>query len=154
TLPADEWCSVKLSFHGADCGVTGSCHLVECGGKRVLIDCGLYQGHQEIIDDNAQPFGFDPASVDYVLLSHAHLDHCGRLPLLVQQHFRGEVITTSASCELARLVLLDAGHLQEEEARARTRRMSRQTGRSDSSGPLYSVLDAMNSLDHFGRKAT
>jgi metallo-beta-lactamase family protein len=145
---------LKLSFHGADCGVTGSCHLVECAGRRILIDCGLYQGQQEIVDENTQPFGFDPASIDAVLLTHAHLDHCGRLPLLVKQGFQGEVITSPASRELARLVMLDAGHLQEEEARDRTRQASRQGKGPDQVAPLYTVLDALNSLDHFGRKAT
>jgi metallo-beta-lactamase family protein len=143
---------MKLSFHGADCGVTGSCHLVECAGRRILIDCGLYQGQRELVDENAEPFGFDPGGIDYVLLTHAHLDHCGRLPLLVRRGFHGEIITTAATRELARLVLLDAGHLQEEEARYHARQAARR-GRADSGAPLYTTLDALNSLDHFGRTA-
>ena len=95
---------MKLSFHGADQGVTGSCHLVECGGKRILIDCGLYQGGRELNEENSDYFGFDAAAIDFVLLTHAHLDHCGRLPLLYRRGFRGEIITTTASRELARLV--------------------------------------------------
>ncbi len=102
---------MKISFHGADRSVTGSCHLVECAGKRILIDCGLYQGSRELDEENAEPFGFDAASIDYVLLTHAHLDHCGRLPLLAKRGFRGEIITTSASRELTRLVVLDAAYL-------------------------------------------
>jgi metallo-beta-lactamase family protein len=113
--------SMKLSFHGADRGVTGSCHLIECAGHRVLIDCGLYQGSGEVEEENAEPFGFDPSTIDHLLLTHAHLDHCGRLPLLIKRGFRGEVITTAASRELSRLVLLDSAHLQEEEAAWRTR---------------------------------
>ena len=109
---------MKLSFHGADRSVTGSCHLVECAGKRILIDCGLHQGSRELDEENAAPFGFDAAAIDYVLLTHAHLDHCGRLPLLAKRGFRGEIIMTSASRELARLVMLDAAHLQEEDVRA------------------------------------
>jgi len=144
---------MKLSFHGADCGVTGSCHLVECAGRRILIDCGLYQGQRELVEENAEPFGFEPGGIDYVLLTHAHLDHCGRLPLLVRRGFHGEIITTAATRELARLVLLDAGHLQEEEARYRARQAARR-GRADSEAPLYTTLDALNSLDHFGRTAT
>ncbi len=97
---------MKLSFHGADYDVTGSCHLIECAGKRILIDCGLFQGERELVEENAEPFGFDPAGIDFLLLTHAHLDHCGRLPLLVKRGFRGEIVTTSASRELARLVLL------------------------------------------------
>jgi len=95
---------MKISFHGADRSVTGSCHLVECAGKRILIDCGLHQGSRELDEENAGPFGFEAASIDYLLLTHAHLDHCGRLPLLAKRGFRGEIITTAASRELARLV--------------------------------------------------
>lgn len=145
---------MNLSFHGADCDVTGSCHLVECAGRRILIDCGMFQGGHELVDENAAPFGFEPASLDYVLLTHAHLDHCGRLPLLVKQGFRGEIITTGASRELARLVLLDAGHLQEEEARTTARKAARRGARADGGAPLYTVLEALNSLDRFGRTAS
>jgi len=144
---------LKLSFHGADRGVTGSCHMIECGGYRLLVDCGLYQGGRELDEENAEPFGFDPASIDCVLLTHAHLDHCGRLPLLAKRGFRGEIVTTAASRELARLVLLDAAHLQEEEARYRARKASRHGKNHDGGAPLYSVLDALNSLDYFGRTA-
>ena len=77
---------MKLSFHGADRGVTGSCHLIECAGHRVLIDCGPYQGSRELDEENAEPFGFDPSAIDHLLLTHAHLDHCGRLPLLISNH--------------------------------------------------------------------
>ena len=73
---------MKLSFHGADQNVTGSCHLLEIGGRRVLVDCGLFQGGHELEEENAIPFGFDARAIDFVLLTHAHLDHCGRLPLL------------------------------------------------------------------------
>ncbi len=143
---------MRLSFHGADRDVTGSCHLIECAGKRVLIDCGLFQGSRELDVDNAAPFGFDAASVDYVLLTHAHLDHCGRLPLLAQRGFHGEIVTTAATRELARLVMLDSAHLQEEDARARTRKAARR-GDTDSK-PLYSTTDALHCLDYFGRTAT
>ncbi|MEJ2132704.1 MAG: MBL fold metallo-hydrolase, partial [Gammaproteobacteria bacterium] len=73
---------MRISFRGADRGVTGSCHLVECAGKRILIDCGLYQGGRELDEENVTPFGFDAADIDFLLLTHAHLDHCGRIPLL------------------------------------------------------------------------
>jgi metallo-beta-lactamase family protein len=144
---------LKLSFHGADRSVTGSCHLVECAGKRILIDCGLHQGSRELDEENAVPFGFDAAAIDYVLLTHAHLDHCGRLPLLAKRGFRGEVIMTSASRELARLVMLDAAHLQEEDARYHTRHGKHAGARQDNNKPLYSTLDALNCLDYFGRTA-
>jgi metallo-beta-lactamase family protein len=143
---------VKISFHGAARSVTGSCHLVECGDRRVLIDCGLYQGRRELDEENSQDFGFDPRSIDCLLLTHAHLDHCGRIPLLSKRGFRGEIVTTSASRELARLVLMDSAHLQEEEARYRARRHWRHGG-SGTPTPLYSVLDVLNSTEHFGRAA-
>jgi len=144
---------LKLSFHGADRGVTGSCHLVECAGRRVLVDCGLYQGGREIEEENGEPFGFDPAAIDFVLLTHAHLDHCGRLPLLVKRGFRGEIVTTAPSRELARLVMLDAAHLQEEDARHRARWAQRRGKEREAVGPLYSILDALNTQDAFGRTA-
>lgn len=143
---------MKISFHGADRGVTGSCHLLECAGKRVLIDCGLYQGGHELGEENAAPFGFDAAAIDYVLLTHAHLDHCGRLPLLVKRGFRGEIIATAATRELARVVMLDSAHLQEEEANWQARKTARR-GSAEVPQPLYTTLDALNTLDYFGRIA-
>lgn len=144
---------MKLSFHGADRGVTGSCHLVECAGRRILIDCGLYQGGRELEEENAEPFGFDPAKIDYVLLTHAHLDHCGRLPLLVKRGFRGKIVTTAATRELSRLVMLDAAHLQEEEARRRAHGAVHHGEHAPVATPLYSILDAFNVLDFFGQTA-
>jgi len=138
---------VKLSFHGADREVTGSCHLVECGGRRVLVDCGMFQGGRELDEENAGPFGFEPGEIDFLLLTHAHLDHCGRIPLLVERGFRGEIITTAATRELARVVMLDAAHLHEEEAEHRRRHARKKAE------PLYTTLDALNALDNFGRTA-
>jgi metallo-beta-lactamase family protein len=143
---------LRLSFHGADRDVTGSCHLIECAGKRVLIDCGLFQGSSDLAAGNAAPFGFDASAIDYVLLTHAHLDHCGRLPLLAKRGFHGEIITTAASRELARLVMLDSAHLQEEDAQARARKAARRGDTNEQ--PLYSMTDALHSLDYFGRTAT
>ncbi len=145
---------MKLSFHGADRGVTGSCHLIECAGKKILIDCGLYQGGREAEESNAKPFGFDPSKIDCVLLTHAHLDHCGRLPLLVKRGFKGEIVTTSATRELARLVMVDAAHIQEEEARKQALRSGNHRRHSAPDTPLYSILDAFNALDLFGRTAS
>jgi len=140
---------VILSFHGADRGVTGSCHGLEAGGLRLLVDCGLYQGRRELVDENSGPFGFDPGQIGFLVLTHAHLDHCGRIPLLVKRGFRGEIIATAATRELARLILLDAAHLQEEDAR-RTERKARRRGTAPIE-PLYTVADAMWSFDRFGR---
>ncbi|MBV1915275.1 MAG: MBL fold metallo-hydrolase [Pseudomonadales bacterium] len=144
---------MKISFHGAAKGVTGSCHLVSCGDKRILIDCGLYQGGRETEAQNIGDFGFDPAEIDYLLLTHAHLDHCGRIPLLVKRGFTGEIITTAASRELARLVMLDSAHIQEEESARRTRQAARRGKDTADIKPLYTTLDALNSLDYFGHTA-
>ncbi len=145
---------MKLSFHGAARGVTGSCHLLECSGKRVLVDCGLYQGSRDLDEENAEPFGFEAETIDYLLLTHAHLDHCGRIPLLVSRGFRGEIITTAASRELARIVMLDAAGLEEEEASRATRRAKRRGKGVMEVEPLYTTLDALDALDCFGRAAS
>jgi metallo-beta-lactamase family protein len=139
---------LRLSFHGADRDVTGSCHLVECAGRRVLIDCGLYQGGRETAEKNAGNFGFDPAGIDFVLLTHAHLDHCGRLPVLIKRGFRGEIIATMATRELARLVMLDAAHLQEEEALSNSHR-PRHGVDNEPAEPLFTVTDTLESLESF-----
>jgi metallo-beta-lactamase family protein len=144
---------MRISFHGADRNVTGSCHLVECAGKRILVDCGLYQGQKEITVENANDFGFDPTSIDYLLLTHAHLDHCGRIPLLSKRGFNGEIITTPASRELARLVMMDAAGLQEEDVRYRKKRARKRGKDIPDIEPLYTILDALNAMDLFGRTA-
>ncbi len=150
---------MKISFHGAAQDVTGSCHLLECAGKRILIDCGLFQGGRELAEENANDFGFDPKSIDYVLLTHAHLDHCGRIPLLSKRGFKGEVISTAASVELARLIMLDSAGLQEDDARYQKRKAKRfhsshKGKHSNEIEPLYTTLDALNCLESFRRRAT
>lgn len=140
---------MQISFHGAAGGVTGSCHLVTAGNLRVLVDCGMFQGSHELHEDNADDFGFDPSAVDVLLLTHAHLDHCGRIPLLVKRGFSGEIICTAATRDLARLVLLDSAHLHEEEARRRRRHSKK----GHSYRPLFDTLDVMNTFDQFGRSA-
>jgi metallo-beta-lactamase family protein len=113
----------------------------------------MYQGGRELAEENGEPFGFDPAAIDFLLLTHAHLDHCGRIPLLAKRGFRGEIVTTAASVELARLVLLDAAGLQEEDARYQARRARRRGAHGPAPEPLYTTLDALNSLEFFGRRA-
>jgi metallo-beta-lactamase family protein len=138
---------ITYSCHGAAKQVTGSCHLVTCNDHRVLIDCGMFQGGEEVERANAEPFGFDPASIDVLLLTHAHLDHCGRIPRLVRQGFRGRILTTAATRELARVVMLDAAGLQEEDAR----RAQRNNRRGEVvAPPLYTLDDALHALDFFG----
>ena len=140
---------MRISFHGAAQDVTGSCHLVEAAGKRILIDCGLHQGSRALNLENAEPFGFDAAAIDCVLLTHAHLDHCGRLPLLSKRGFTGPIITTNASRELANLVILDSAYLQEADS-ARDARTAGRIG-AKPTPPLYTVIDATNSLHQFSK---
>ncbi|MGH6877525.1 MAG: MBL fold metallo-hydrolase [Rhizomicrobium sp.] len=144
---------MKLSFHGADHDVTGSCHLVETGGSRILIDCGLFQGGRELNEENAGAFGFDAAGIDHVLLTHAHLDHCGRIPLLAKRGFKGEIVTTAASRELSGLVMADSAHLQEEDSRRQAAKLARRGADTRTAAPLYTALDEMQSLRLFGRTA-
>jgi len=101
-----------LTFLGATGQVTGSCYLLETKHKRILLDCGLFQGSKETEKQNAADFPFNPATIDAVVLSHAHLDHCGRLPKLVKDGFKGVVYLTDASFPLLELLLKDAVHLQ------------------------------------------
>ena len=141
---------MQLSFHGADQDVTGSCHLLECAGKRLLIDCGMFQGGRELEEENAAPLGFEAGTLDYVLLTHAHLDHCGRLPLLVKRGFRGEIISTAATAELAGIVMQDAAHMAEDDAAASARYHPRKGAPVQ---PLYTRAEASAAAARFGRRA-
>jgi len=112
---------MQLTFLGAATTVTGSRFLLETGRARLLVDCGMFQGSPNEAIRNRVALGFEPASLDAILLTHAHLDHCGLIPLVVREGFRGPVRATGATIELARLVLLDSGRLQEEAARREAR---------------------------------
>ncbi len=140
---------MELSFHGADRDVTGSCHRLQCAGRQLLIDCGMFQGGRELEEENAAPLGFDAAAIDFLLLTHAHLDHCGRLPLLVKRGFRGEIIATGATRELAQIVMRDSAHMAEDDAAWRSRRS--RDGRPVA--PLYTQADVVAALERFGRVA-
>ncbi|HEV2237493.1 MAG TPA: MBL fold metallo-hydrolase [Ktedonobacterales bacterium] len=143
---------MEIAFHGAAGEVTGSCFLVTAAGKRILVDCGLFQGADEARAEIQSDFGFTPKDVDYVLLTHGHLDHCGRLALLTKQGFRGEIVATGATRDLARLVLLDAAGLQREQARRAALHHQR---RGDTPpAPLFDEMDVFDALDRFGRAAT
>ena len=124
---------MKLTFLGAAGEVTGSCYLVEAGATRFLIDCGMFQGGRAA-DYRNRHFAFDPRHIDFVLLSHAHIDHSGLIPKLVAAGFRGPVYATRATCDLLGVMLPDSGHLQEREAER------------DGKAPLYKEKDARDSL--------
>lgn len=125
--------------------------MLEVAGKRLLIDCGLFQGGRELDEENEQAFRFDPASIDFVLQTHAHLDHCGRLPLLVKRGFRGEIIATAPTRELVRIVLEDAARIEEEDAARRARWRARGGNANRNAEPLYTGADVQAALERFGR---
>src|SRR6202521_1326100 len=106
----------KLIFLGAAGCVTGSRYLVEAAGKRLLVDCGIFQGTQELQDRNYKPLPIDPKTIDYAILTHAHLDHTGWLPVLVAARFQGPIYANAATIELTEILLRDSAHLQEEDA--------------------------------------
>ena len=129
---------MKLHFYGADQCVTGSCHCLEVGGKKILIDCGLQQGRDEI-DNAVLPFA--PNTIDYVLVTHAHIDHSGRVPMLIKNGFQGRILTTRLTAELLNIMLQDSAHIQESDALYKNRKNER-AGRPMEE-PIYTVADAL-----------
>jgi metallo-beta-lactamase family protein len=139
----------RLTFLGAARNVTGSCYLLESQDTRVLIDCGLYQ-ERKYQERNWQPFPFTPQSIDAVFLTHAHLDHCGLLPKLVRDGYKGKIYCTQATAEITEIILLDAAHLQEEDAIFKAERHKREgRGGPYPEVPLYTVEDAEAVAPHF-----
>ena len=138
---------MKLEFWGATREVTGSCFLVEVNGRRLLVECGLIQGAPEDEERNRQPFPFDLQRIDAVILTHAHLDHSGRLPLLVKAGYRGPIYTHPASRDLARIMLKDAGYLNEKEAEWDNRK--RQRKHLPLLEPLYTLQEAQAAMRRF-----
>jgi len=134
--------SIKLQFLGAVQNVTGSRHLLETNGTKILVDCGLYQERQ-FRERNWEPFTCPPESLDAVLLTHAHLDHCGLLPKLVKEGFKGRIYCTPATSEIAQIILLDSAHIQEEDAKYKLKRHKRE-GRKGTYPvePLYTTAEA------------
>lgn len=137
---------MKLSFLGATRTVTGSRYLVEAAGRAILVDCGLFQGYKELRLRNWEPFPVPPASIDAVVLTHAHLDHSGYLPLLVRRGFRGPIYCTPPTRDLCALLLPDSGQIQEEDARRANRRGY---SKHDPALPLYTADDAERALERF-----
>jgi len=129
-----------IEFCGATREVTGSCHLVHVGGRRILLDCGLIQGRRADEDRNREPFRFTPSEIDAVVLSHAHIDHSGRLPLLARQGFDGPVYTHGATRDLCRIMLRDSAYIMEKDTEWENRR--RERGGLPPREPLYTQDDA------------
>jgi len=138
---------MDLTFHGAAGEVTGSCHVLHVAGKRILLDCGQIQGSREDQARNRDPFPVDVDSIDAVVLSHAHIEHSGRLPSLVKQGYSGPIYTQTATRELCRIMLADAAYLQEKEAIWVNRKRERKgLALVD---PLYVREDASQALKQF-----
>lgn len=138
---------MKLTFCGAAGTVTGSCHLLELENKKILLDCGMFQGGSEADEMNYDQFEFDPSEIDILILSHAHIDHSGRIPQLVKRGFKGKIITSAPTHELCKIMLPDSAFIQESEAEWQNRK--RQRAGKGSVEPLYTVKDAEASLEFF-----
>ena len=138
---------MKITFLGATKTVTGSNFLVEAAGKKFLVDCGLYQGVAEKEWENSEPFLFDPKNIDFVLLTHAHIDHSGRIPKLYNEGFRNKVYATKATCDLCAIMLPDSGHIQEQEIEWKNRKRTRKG--LEPEPPIYTAEDALKCLEIF-----
>lgn len=138
---------MKLTFHGAAQTVTGSQHLIEVNGQRILLDCGMYQGRREESNRRNRKLPFDPASIDIVVLSHAHIDHSGNLPNLVKNGFRGDIYCTFATRDLCAAMLRDSGHIQERDVEFVNKRRKRKG--EPPIEPIYTEEDAIAALEYF-----
>lgn len=133
---------LSLQFFGAAQNVTGSCTLLECGNRRILVDCGLYQ-ERDLRERNWADFPVPPNTIDAVLLTHAHLDHCGRLPKLVKEGFRGPIYATAATADISVIIMKDSAHLQEEDVKYKMKRHRKEDRKSPHPyEPLYTEKDA------------
>jgi metallo-beta-lactamase family protein len=136
---------MNLTFHGAAGAVTGSMHLLESNGKHYLLDCGMFQGRRKEAEQRNRDFPFPASPIDAVVLSHAHIDHSGRLPLLVKSGFRGPIYTTPATIDLCDAMLRDTGHIAESDAEF----VNRKHPNDPPVEPLYTVEDAAEAMQHF-----
>lgn len=141
---------MKIRFLGAARGVTGSCFHLAIEGLQVIVDCGMYQG-KNADEINRMPFAFDPQKIDYLLLTHAHLDHSGLIPKLIAAGFQGRIITTTATADLVEIMLYDSAHIQEKDAEWLMKKSLR-AGKNEIIEPLYTTEDVTASLPFFDRK--
>ena len=137
---------MKIKFCGAAISVTGSCHLITTDKYKILLDCGQFQGSKALEELNFGDFGFDPKEIDFVILSHSHIDHSGRIPLLVNRGFQGKIYCTDATADLADIMLKDSGYIHEKEAEWSNRKAER-SGKP-MVDPLFTYNDAVDSLKY------
>jgi len=140
---------MKITFFGAARGVTGSCHMVEACGKKFLVDCGMFQGTLTEQMLNYEEFPFNIQDIDFVILTHAHIDHSGRIPKLFVNGYEGPVYATKATCDLCSIMLPDSGHIQEKEIEWVNRKRMR-AGKKPTT-PMYTAEDGLNSINIFKR---
>ena len=138
---------MKITFLGATRTVTGSNYLIEAQGKKFLVDCGMWQGKAELEEENFKDFDFDPKEIDFVLLTHAHIDHSGRIPKLYKEGFRNKIYAHKATCDLCTLMLPDSGHIQEQESEWKNKKRIRKGEQPRE--PLYTAEDALRCLEIF-----
>ncbi len=138
---------MKITFLGAAKTVTGSNFLVEAAGKKFLVDCGMYQGHGDLEEKNYDDFLFDVSEIDFMLLTHAHIDHSGRIPKLYNEGYRNPIYAHKATCDLCSIMLPDSGHIQEMESEWKNKKRIRQG--KDPYSPMYTAQDAIDSLEVF-----
>ena len=138
---------MKITFLGATKMVTGSNFLVEAAGKRFLVDCGMFQGKADLELENFKPFDYNPAELDFMLLTHAHIDHSGRIPKLYNEGFKGPIYAHKATCDLCGIMLPDSGHIQEMESEWKNKKRERKGEKV--LPPLYTAEDAINCLELF-----
>ncbi|MFT7859654.1 MAG: MBL fold metallo-hydrolase, partial [Sulfurimonas sp.] len=125
--------------YGATKEVTGSCHVLEVEGVKIMVDCGMFQGEEE--EKNKEAFYFESSSIDYILLTHAHLDHVGRIPKLVKEGFKGKIYATKATMDLAEIILTDSAKIMSEDFQTRYRKAQRKGRAKKVEKPLYTPLD-------------
>ncbi|MFN3134511.1 MAG: MBL fold metallo-hydrolase RNA specificity domain-containing protein [Candidatus Kryptonium sp.] len=138
---------MKIQFIGAVRTVTGSMHLVHANGVKFLLDCGLYQGKRSEARERNENFPFDPKEIDFIILSHAHIDHSGNIPQIVKKGFAGKIFSTSATRDLASIMLIDSGHIHEKDAEFLNKKLKKRG--EPLIEPLYTVNDAVRSIEHF-----
>lgn len=138
---------MHIEFYGATSGITGSCHILRANGQLVLLDCGLIQGRRDVEARNREPFPFLPNKISAVVLSHGHIDHSGRIPLLIRQGYRGPIYAQNATCDLCKIMLQDSASLQERDAEYENKWRNRK--KKPLIEPLYTIKDARKSLESF-----